>query len=160
MSEGQKSKGRWVKIALAVSLALNLAVIGLVSGAMLSGGGPRDNAAAPALRTLGLGPFVFALPREDRTELRGRIEARGEPLRVERRALGRALRVVRDALLAEPFDRAAAEAAFARSRASVTELQEAGHTALLDQIETMTAEERADLADRLGRAMRRGGDRR
>ena len=56
----------------------------------------------------------------------------------------------------DPFDRARVEAAFETSRGLVVSLQETGHTALLDQIETMSAEARADLADGLARAMRRG----
>lgn len=156
MSEGKtRGSGRWLKVALAVSLALNLAVAGLIAGAVLGGGGPRDDG-APNLRTLGLGPFATALSREDRDELRGRIEGRGN----DRRAIGRSLRVVQEALLAEPFDREAAEAAFARSRGLVSSLQETGHVALLDQIETMTLDERTELAERLNRAMRRGGGRR
>ena len=158
----KKRSGRGVKIALAVSLALNLAVVGLVGGAVV---GARNNNAegqegAPALRTLGLGPFALALSRDDRQELRGRVEEHGEPLREERRAIGRALREVQAALLSEPFDRDAAEAAFAASRDRVIGLQEVGHTALLDQIESMSAQERADLAESLNRLMRRSRPRR
>ncbi|WP_224815538.1 periplasmic heavy metal sensor [Hasllibacter sp. MH4015] len=156
----RKGAGRWVKIALAVSLALNLAIVGLIGGVVLGReGGPGDRGTAPALRTLGLGPFVVALSREDRQDLRGRIEAQGNPLREERRAIGRSLRAVQEALRADPFDRAAAEAALRASRTSAIALQEAGHTALLDQVETMTAEERRALADNLERMMRRLGGR-
>ncbi len=146
---------RWVKIALALSLALNLAIVGMVAGVVLRAGDRGDG--APELRTLGLGPFALALTRDDRDELRGRIERHGEPLRQERRAIGQALRAVQAALLAEPFDRAAAEAAFAQSRDLAGSLQATGHGALLDQIETMSAGERTELAERLARMMRRFG---
>ncbi len=162
MSEGNETSrrtGRAVKIALALSLALNLAIVGVIGGAVI--GRDRHDGGPPALRTLGLGPFVVALSRDDRAALRDRIEAQGAPLREERRAIGGALRAVQAALLTDPFDRAAAEAALARSRASAGSLQEAGHTALLDQIEGMDAEARAALAERLNRVMRRlGGPRR
>lgn len=145
---------RWVKVALAVSLALNLGVIGVVAGVVMG----RDGGdGAPALRTLGLGPFALALTREDRDGLRQRIERRGEPLREERRAIAQSLRAVQAALLSEPFDRAAAEAAFARSRELAASLQAAGQGALLDQIETMSVAERVQLAERLERGMRRFG---
>ncbi len=154
--------GRGLKIVLALSLAVNLAVAGLIGGAVLGGrnGSDDEGRGAPALRTLGLGPFAVALSREDRAELRGRVEAQGAPLREERRAIGNAMREIQAALLADPFDRAAAEAAFARSRERVVGLQEVGHTALLDQIETMSVTERADLAEGLNRVMRRFGGRR
>ena len=64
---GMALQPKGVKIALALSLALNLLVLGLVGGALLSFGlpGDRDD---PRLRTLGLGPFALALEREDRDE--------------------------------------------------------------------------------------------
>lgn len=166
MSEGEKPlsgrrKRSWVKIALAVSLAVNLAVGGLIFGAVLGGGnGPGGRDGSPALQALGLGPFARALSRGDRDELRQRIESTGVELREERREIGRSLRAVERALRTDPFDRTSVEAAFARSRGLVTSLQETGHFALLDQIETMSAGERAELADGLARAMRRFGGRR
>ncbi|OAN69815.1 hypothetical protein A8B78_21455 [Jannaschia sp. EhC01] len=154
-------KGRWLKIALAASLALNLAVAGLIGGAILGAdGGPDRTGSSPALRALGLSPFERALSRADRAELRGRIESTGLELREERREIGHALRTVERALRAEPFDRATVEEAFARSRTVVVSLQETGHDALLDQIETMSADERIALADGLARAMRRVAGRR
>jgi uncharacterized membrane protein len=154
--EPPRRSGRGVKIALAVSLALNLAVAGLVGGAILGRSGPGE---APAIRALGLGPFALALPRERRDEVRGRIEADMPRLRAERSEIGRSLREVQRALLAEPFDRAAAAQALARSREATLALQSAGHAALLDTLEAMSAEERAALAQGLGRALRRMGGR-
>ena len=154
-STSRPRTARWVKIALALSLAINLAIVGLIAGVVLRRDG--DDGGPPELRSLGLGPFPLALSRGDRDELRGRIEGHSEPLREDRREIGRSLRAVQTALLADPFDRASAEAAFAQSRDRAASLQEFGHRALLDQIETMTAEERAELAERLGQMMRRFG---
>src|SRR6056297_458042 len=151
--------GRGLKIALACSLALNLMIAGLVAGAVL-GAGPRGDD-QPALRALGLGPFALALTREDRAEMRGRID--GRATRSDRQAIGQSLVALQTALRADPFDRPMAEAAMARSRNAARDLQAFGHDALLDQIESMDARARADLADRLGRVLRRvngrGGDR-
>ncbi len=160
MSEAGKPQGgtgRGVKIVLAISLAMNLAVVGVVGGAVL--GRDRNNAHSPALRSLGLGPFAMALDRGDRDDLRGRIGGDGASLHDDRRAIGRALRDVQAALLADPFDRSSAAAALARSRGLVVALQEAGHIALLDLVEEMSAEDRADLAERLNHVMRRSGGR-
>jgi uncharacterized membrane protein len=145
-----------VKIALVVSLALNLLILGLVGGALLSIG-PRGGDDDPRLRTLGLGPFALALEREDRDAVRARIDR--EALRADRRALGAGLMQLRGALLAEPFDRPAAEAALARARGATEALQGHGHRALIDHVETMSAAERAALAERLDRALRRMGGR-
>lgn len=146
-----RGAGRGIKIALAVSLALNLLVAGLVGGAVLRRGGPDE---APAIRALGLAPFAIALPREGRDDMRRRIEADAPRLRAERARIGDSLREVRRALLADPFDREAAAAALARSREAATALQGIGHSALLDTLEEMTVEDRAEVARRLGRAMR------
>lgn len=148
--------GRGIKIALGLSLAFNLLILGLVAGAVLSIGG-RFGDDDPRLRTLGLGPFAIALSREDRAAVTDRIDR--DALRGERRALGSGLRQLHGALLADPFDRVAAEQALARSRAATVALQGLGHAALLDQIEAMNASDRAELADRLVRALRRMGGR-
>jgi uncharacterized membrane protein len=142
--------GRGIRIALAISLAINLLVAGLVGGAILG----RTGEDAPAIRALGLAPFALALPREGRDEVRGRIETDMPRLRAERGRIGDSLREVRRALLADPFDREAAAAALARSREAATALQGIGHSALLDTLEEMTVEDRAEVARRLGRAMR------
>jgi hypothetical protein len=149
--------GRGLKIALGLSLAVNLLILGLVVGAILAVGPGRSGDDDPRLRTLGLGPFAIALPREDRQAVTDRIDR--DALRAERRALGLSLVQLREAMLAEPFDRAAAEAALARSRAAAEAAQGHGHAALLDHIETMSAAERVELVERLGRALRRMGGR-
>ncbi|PWK60675.1 periplasmic heavy metal sensor [Roseicyclus mahoneyensis] len=159
-TEGQgrpRTPGRGVKIALGLSLAVNLLILGLVGGALLAVGPGRSGGDDPRLRTLGLGPFAIALSREDRAAVTDRIDR--DALRAERRALGRSLVQLRDAIVAEPFDRAAAEAALEGSRSAAAGLQGLGHAALLDQVETMSAAERADLAGRLSRALRRMGGR-
>lgn len=149
--------GRGVKIALAVSLAVNLLVAGLVGGAILGLRGGADG--SPAIRTLGLGPFAIALGREGREEVRGRIEADLPVLARDRVVLGRSLREVQRALLTDPFDRDMAEAALMRSRRAGLVLQARGHAALLDTFEQMSPEERAEVAERLARTLRRIGNR-
>jgi hypothetical protein len=153
MSEQSKPR-RGLKIALALSLAVNLAIVGLVLGAMI-GFGPMGDRDDPRLRALGLGPFAMALSREDRAGFGARIDR--ATMRAERRALGEGLVSLRQALRAEPFDRAAAAAALARMRDATVTLQEVSHDALLDQIAQMPAADRAALADRFARALRRMG---
>jgi uncharacterized membrane protein len=146
-----------MKIALSLSLAVNLLIVGLVVGALFAVGPGRSREDDPHLRTLGLGPFAIAMSREDRAAVTGRIDR--EALRSERRALGGSLLQLRNALLADPFDRAAAEAALSRSRAATEAMQGHAHAALLDQVATMSLTERTELAERLGRALRRMGGR-
>lgn len=147
---------RWIKIVLAVSLAMNLAIAGVVAGAVLGRGERGD---VPALRSLGLGPVALALPRDTRAGLRDRLADEAPALREDRAELGRGLRDLRAALMADPFDRARAEAALARSRLAATGLQERGHAALLDALERLPPDARAEVADRLARILRRAGGR-
>jgi uncharacterized membrane protein len=147
-----RRSGRGIKIALAVSLALNLLVAGLVGGAILGRPAPGE---APAIRTLGLGPFALALPREARDEVRDRIEADMAEVRHNRAEIGRSLMAVRSALLSEPFDRDAADRALGQSREAAIALQAQGHGALLDTLESMSAAERTVVAERMMRTLRR-----
>lgn len=147
--------GRGLKIALGLSLAVNLLIVGLVIGALLAVGPGRTRDDDPRLRSLGLGPFAAALPREDRQAVVARIDR--DALRAERRRLGESLGQLRQALLADPFDRTAAETAMAQSRAAAGSAQALGHAALLDHMATLDAAERAELVERLGRALRRMG---
>ncbi len=157
-STAKPKTSKWVKIALGVSLSLNLLIIGLVAGASVGikrNFGPSED--GPGLRTLGLGPFAFAISREDRDALRGRIDHGA--LREDGRVLHIALRDVQRALRADPFDRALAEDALSRSRAATTQMQGIGHGALLDQLEAMPLEARETVADRVAQAMRRSSGR-
>ena len=72
--------GRGLKIALAVSLALNLAVAGLVAGAWLSDHGPRRDMP----RDLSFGPFTEALSPQDRRALRREFLSRVPEFRAAR----------------------------------------------------------------------------
>jgi len=147
-----RGAGRWVKIALAVSLSLNLLIIGLVGGAILGRAGSPE---APAIRSLGLGPFAFALPRESRDDIRQRMTTDLPELRRNRAEIGASLLSVRRALLQEPFDRDAVSAALGRSRDAAFTIQSQAHEALLLALEEMTPAERAEVAERLGRTLRR-----
>lgn len=143
----------WVKVLLGVSLSLNLLIIGLIGGAAV-GINRNNDGEGPGLRPLGLGPFSRAIEREDRQALRDRLDV--ETFRAERANIGQSLRQLQQALRANPFDRAMAEEALSGARTSTGRMQEAGHTALLDQFETMSLEARSDVADRVERALRRG----
>ena len=157
-SPAPRRKGRGLKIALGLSLTFNMLVVGIVAGAVWGKiGRPPTEADGPlALRTLGLGPVIFAMEREDRAALRDRIEADRHRLHPAIRGLGGSLQQAIDAIRAEPFDRGAVSAALAGSRQQIEALQSGGHELLLDQLEVMSPEARAALADRMERRLRHG----
>lgn len=148
----QAGMSRGLRVLLVVSLALNLAVAGLVVGRLVHGhpGGGR-----PMAVDLPLGPFARALSPEDRRAI-GR-DLLGDPaLRDMRQSLREAdIAALAEALRAEPFDSAAAAAVIARQSAKLRALEQAVEEALLSRFATMSAAERAALADRLVAETRR-----
>ncbi len=150
---------RGIKIALGLSLAVNLLIFGAIGGAMLNGrpdGPVRDR--VDLVRTLGLGPLGRALEREDRTQIVARVGQDRAAVRAERTALLNATMAFVTAVESRPFDREATAAALAMQRDHVHGLQERGHGALLDQLERMSPEDRAGFAERLRRSIERHRD--
>ena len=147
---------RGIKIALGLSLGVNLLILGAVGGAMLNGrpDGPiRDR--MDLVRTLGLGPLGTALSRDDRSQIVARVGQDRAALRAERTALLNATLAFVTAVEADPFDREVTAAALELQRDHVHGLQERGHGALLDQLEQMSPAGRAEFADRLRRSIER-----
>lgn len=141
----------WVKALLALSLALNLVILGMIGGAFLRGGAPgRDD------RDFGLGPLADALDREDRAALRDAFSAAFPEARAGREALRGDFGALLQALRAEPFDPSALDAAFAAIAARNAALLEGGRAVLADYLKALGPEARAAFADRLERALTKG----
>jgi uncharacterized membrane protein len=148
---------RWPKVLLALSLTLNLAVLGAVAGAHLRD--TRDVSRFPpaersTLRDAGVGPFFDALPREMRTRMGERLRERAGGLGPDRTALAEDFRAMLAALRAEPYDPARLAAVLADQQQRLQARVEAGRAVLLEEIAAMTPRERADFADRLERGFR------
>lgn len=133
------------KAVIFASLAVNLGVVGLMAGAMLSGPG------GPGPRDVAFGPYTAALSKEDRKVLldRMRAERPGTPrphemMAQDRRDLARILRQ-------EPFDRAAAAALLEAQRERGDSRFRLGQQILLDRLESLPPPERRAMADRLER---------
>ncbi len=144
---------RWTRIALVVSLALNLVVAGLVAGAFLHG--PPRPGGHPGLSALGFEPFVSALPKQDRRALGRALAARESSFRDRRAALRREFGALLAALRAEPYEHAAVERIVTAQEAQIAASRALGRTLLLDHIGTMDAAERAAYAAELEKGLRR-----
>jgi uncharacterized membrane protein len=138
-----------VKIALFVSMALNLLVIGAVAGTMY---GVRYNMpvrhySSGKSEDFGLMGITRSMPEARRKEIRkglGADRARLRPMIEEIRALRRA---AADQLAAEPYDRAALEAAIAKVADKEREFRKTAVDMFLSRAETLTPDERRLLAD-------------
>jgi uncharacterized membrane protein len=143
---------RGIKIALAVSVALNLAVAGLALGARMADG-PRHGMP----RDLSFGPFSEALSDQDRRALRRSLAERAGEFRESRQAARAEFEALLVALRAEPFDPPTLKGALAAIEARSAQRLELGRDLIETRLISMTPEERAAFADRLERGLRRGG---
>lgn len=141
----------WVKIVLGLSLALNLAIAGLIGGIALRGGplGGKGPGMGYAL------PYVLALPHEHRRAVfRAVRDNRDVPGRSARRA---AYRDMMSLLEADTFARAEVEAVLDRQARGVGQVQMAARTAWIDTVEDMSPADRRAYAERLQEVLSRGG---
>lgn len=157
MADDQKTRriSPGLRIVLFLSLAANLAIVGLVAGFVLTGGpgkppprNPRDAVA----------PYTQALTHEDRRALGRQLfaEMRKEGNRGELRARARAeYRKALAVLRAEPFDPAAFAEVLSRQTARAAARQQRGQEVLVSHVAGMSPEERAGFADRIAEALER-----
>lgn len=147
---GRSGGGRRLKIALAVSLAFNLCILGVIGGVMLRDGPPQRG------RDFGLGPLSEALGREDRKALRDAFVARHPDIRGDRRAMRAEFDVLVAALRAEPFDPAALDEALAAIAVRNQALLDTGRELVAERLKAMDAAARAAFADRLEKHVGQG----
>lgn len=149
---------RPMKIVLGLSLALNLAIAGLVLGAVVLHKTPNDgdrlgpSERINALRSLG--PLAGTLSRDERRSLMDQMGGRAA-MTEARRGIAAGHREVEAALRSDPFLPEAMIAALSIQRGYLAELQNSGHRALVDLIADMPPERRIELADDLAKRSRR-----
>lgn len=134
--------GRW-GLLLVASLALNLFIGGLVLGRLIHPPGPPPP--APSAMLSGPGGAFDGLDGSYRDKAVRRLKDRSGELRGHFQGLREAREAVSRAMLAEPFDRAGLEEAFAGLRAVSEQTQAALHGLLVDAAEDMPAKERGSL---------------
>ena len=109
-------------------------------------GGP-DGRHAPVPQFIDLRSFRKVLPDDRQGVIDEVFAAQRADLRARIGALFEARRVVREAMRAEPFDRVALDAAFARLRVAETEAAVQTQATLGDVLQQLTPEERRQFAD-------------
>ena len=135
------------RIILVISLALNLAVAGVVVGSMVSG---RTGDGPPRSFDLGIGPIARALSPQERRDV-GRSLRQDRVLRdVDLRARGTGMV---DALKAEPFAPADLRVFLEEQNVQMGNVQSKAQDALLRTIAEMTPERRQEFADQLAQEL-------
>lgn len=138
--------GRGMKIALILSLTLNLLILGVMAGAMLAHGGPDD---PRRVREVGFGPYTDALAPEDRKALRDAFVKAVPDFRANREEARADVQRLAEAIRAEPYNRAAVEAVMASQTDRIESRLTIGRNLLLDRLDAMGPEARMALAERL-----------
>lgn len=147
-------KPRGVRIALAVSVAINLAVAGLVAGLALHDGpfGHGDRLG----RDMGFGPFDAVFSPQDRTALRQTIVSRLGDFKSARQQMQADLGAILLALRADPFVPATVTTAFDAQAQHLTDRLTLGSTVIRDYLVALPADARLQFADRLDHVLQHG----
>lgn len=147
--EPKKKSFRWSRVVLVASLALNLAVIGTVAGALLRRDAGADRARTMQTRDFGFGPFVSALDIQDRRDVgRSFIRSAGDP-RQARKDVEAMFEEMVAALKAEPFETDVFATLLLKQQSQFSQRQEMGAHIVVDQIAQMSVQDRAAYAARL-----------
>lgn len=144
---------RGMRIALVLSLALNLLLVGIIGGAALRY--LRYGPPVP-VADVGLGPFTGALAPEDRKALRDSFLRQTPGLRDSRREARDDLQRMIGLLRTDPWDPAAALSIMSRRTDRTVERIALGQSLFLERLGSMTADQRRALADRIEAMLERG----
>jgi len=148
---------KWMRPLLFVSLALNLLVVGAVSGIVLRHDPQTryEKTRTSPMRDLGYGPFDHALSPKDRREINREIAERDGDLRGNRDEVRQQFTTLLTLLRASPFDADAVREIVEEQRNKLNERQLIGQEVLLNRITAMSDSERATFAGHLERSLRR-----
>ncbi|SEQ27638.1 periplasmic heavy metal sensor [Thalassovita taeanensis] len=149
--KGRTKRFGWMQVMLFASLALNLAVAGLVIGSVLTHGHP--NGRRPPRMVEVAGPYTHALSRADRREIIYALRSEYREGRPSREQIRDEFNAVIAALRAVPYDPGRVAAIVERQMAVGMDRQELGQRLLLERLAAMNDAERAGFADRLAEAL-------
>lgn len=137
----------WLKVVLFASLALNLAVAGLVIGAAVKYG-PKDGPRPPRVDMM-MGPYTHALSHKDRRAIGEQLRREYRAERPSRAQVRAQFEQVLSALRAQPFQPDALDALLQTQLEAGQERQAIGQRLLLQRLSAMSDAERAEFAERL-----------
>jgi uncharacterized membrane protein len=129
------------RLFLAISLGLNLALVGLVAGLLLNGPGDTRRAVPPHLH------YALSLPAPYRQDLRQSLRASRDDWEGARARLQDRRAAFATALVADPFDLQGVADVLAQEDDLARALSERGAGVLLAQIARMSPEDRAAYAE-------------
>ncbi len=148
-----KPMRRWIKALLAVSLALNLLVIGAVGTAVYSFKSSKGPFEA---RSASFSHYARALSRQDRKAIGREIRREMKSLRAQTPKRRETHQALQSALMADTYDRKTVHALIIEHHESGLKYQQIAQRLFLERLDSMTADQRREFAERLGRGAKHG----
>lgn len=153
VEENQKPVGmrRRTKVLLAVSLGLNMLVIGAVGGMVFHDGpdrGPGDKDAA-------FGPYTRALSHQDRKVIGKALRNEIGSFRQNLPKIRAGFAALKEALSADVYDRDLVHQLVKEQEALGLRRHQVGQRLLLERLDAMSQQDRRKFAERLGHGTRR-----
>lgn len=150
MAEGRAGGlGRGGRVLLYLSLAVNLLVVGLVVGALVSGGDKLRDRRPPAAGEGGFGPVFSALEPEDRRVLGREMRQILQTERRDRREMRALMTEFVTVLASDPFDEAAFDALLDVQFGEATFRLGLARDVFEARVQEMSVAERQALSERL-----------
>ncbi|MDE3079764.1 MAG: periplasmic heavy metal sensor [Paracoccaceae bacterium] len=142
----------WTRLALVLSLGLNLIVVGSLGGLALSRAihGPHE-----PVRDLAFGPFTEALSPDDRRAMMRAFMAEAKGFRAEKEQMRADFQSLVAALRADPYDPSVLDGVMARQKARTDQWLALGQRLLMERLAAMAPADRRAFADRLGEELSR-----
>lgn len=143
-------KSKWVTVLLITSIVLNLVLAGFIIG----------NRALPSVGsdpTRSYPRWARTLPEERRESLWPLVRQQHQAMRPTLRELRAHQRVLREAILNEPFDRQILSDALAEMRTRHDKMQTVTHAGFVDFVAQLTQAEREQLAKEMAHQKHRFG---
>ncbi|MDG1430928.1 MAG: periplasmic heavy metal sensor [Paracoccaceae bacterium] len=151
-AENKAPKGpRWGKIVLILSLSVNLLIAGLAVGTFANVK-KGDNFVRNGEES---GAYTFALSPKDRREIGKNMASYFQKNGRDRDALGKEYARMIEVVTADTFDREAAQLILSNQASFAVDRRLAAEGLLLDQLESMSADERREFAERLQEGVKR-----
>lgn len=155
--QNPKSKTpRWIKLVLVASLGLNIAVAGVVGGALLRADKGKDRAKLLQGRDFGFAPYITAFEEDERRELGRNFLRQSGGIKAARDEVRTSFAMILQSLEADPFDAAQFEALLTAQQAALASRQGLGAALIAEKVAQMSTEERAAFAQRLEENLKRG----
>lgn len=149
------AKKGWIRVVLAVSLALNLATVGFVAGSYFRFGGHGAGfARSPGLGAFGA-PYMKALPPEHRRTVVAAIRSTSGDQMPSRKMRREMFEDVLATLRAEPFDADLLRQAVTRQANTSVLVQQQAQQAWLDVVNQMEDAERIEYATAIEQMLKR-----